>query len=127
MIKGFKEFVLRGNIVDLAVAIAIGTAFIVLIGSFTDSFINPLIALIGGGGPSGMSFTIDDQTFEVGAFITAIITFLITAAVIYFIIVVPMQKLQTLRKTSPAPKPEIVSEDIALLREIRDALNARQP
>ena len=125
MIKGFKEFVLRGNIVDLAVAIAIGTAFIVLIGSFTSSFIDPLIALIGGGGPSGLSFTIDDQTFEVGAFITAIITFLITAAVIYFIIVVPMQKLQTLRKTSPAPKPEIVSEDITLLREIRDALNSR--
>ena len=125
MIKGFKEFLMRGNVVDLAVAIAIGTAFIVLIGSFTSSFIDPLIALIGGGGPSGLSFTIDDQTFEVGAFITAIITFLITAAVIYFIIVVPMQKLQTLRKTSPAPKPEIVSEDITLLREIRDALNSR--
>ena len=116
---------MRGNVVDLAVAIAIGTAFIVLIGSFTSSFIDPLIALIGGGGPSGLSFTIDDQTFEVGAFITAIITFLITAAVIYFIIVLPMQKLQTLRKTSPAPKPEIVSEDITLLREIRDALNSR--
>lgn len=125
MIKGFKEFVLRGNIVDLAVAIAIGTAFVVLIGSFTSSFIDPLIALTGGGGPSGLSFTIDDQTFAVGAFITAIITFLITAAVIYFIIVVPMQKFQTLRKTSPAPKPEIVPEDIALLREIRDSLNAR--
>lgn len=125
MIKGFKDFVFRGNIVDLAVAIAIGTAFVALIGSFTNSFINPLIALVGGGGPSGLSFTIDNQVFAVGAFITAIITFLITAAVIYFAIVVPMSKLQDLRKTGAEPEPEDVPEDIALLREIRDALRTR--
>lgn len=125
MIKGFKDFVFRGNIVDLAVAIAIGTAFVALIGSFTNSFIYPLIALIGGGGPSGLNFTIDNQVFAIGAFITAIITFLITAAVIYFAIVVPMGKLQGLGKAGAEPEPEDVPEDIALLREIRDSLRAR--
>ncbi|EFQ82563.1 large conductance mechanosensitive channel protein [Aeromicrobium marinum DSM 15272] len=125
MLQGFKDFLLRGNIVDLAVAVVIGTAFTALVGAFTASFIDPLIGLVGGGGPSGMSFEVNDQTFTVGAFITAIITFAITAAVVYFFVVVPMKKMNELRAAGKAPEPEGVSEDIALLREIRDSLQNR--
>jgi large conductance mechanosensitive channel len=126
MIKGFKEFVFRGNIVDLAVAVAVGTAFTALVGAFTKSFIDPLIGLVGGGGPTGMTVRVNDQFFTFGAFFTAVITFAITAAVIYFVIVVPMKHLQERRAAGQEPEPEVVPEDIALLREIRDSLQQRQ-
>jgi large conductance mechanosensitive channel len=126
MIKGFKDFLLRGNIVDLAIAVVIGTAFTALVTKFTESFINPLIGLVGGGGPKGMTVTVNEQDFTFGAFITACITFAITAAVVYFFIVVPMKKLNELRERGAEPEPEGVSEDIQLLREIKDAL-VRQP
>lgn len=127
MLKGFKDFLLRGNIVDLAVAVVIGTAFTALVGSFTESFINPLIGLIGGGGPDGMTFEINDQPFTVGAFITAIITFTITAAVVYFAVVVPMKAIMERTSKAEESAPEATPEDIALLREIRDALKANRP
>lgn len=127
MINGFKDFLLRGNIVDLAVAVVIGTAFTKLVGAFTSSFIAPLLGLIGGGGPDGMTVTVDGQQFTFGDFITACITFVITAAVVYFVIVVPMKKLNEMRARGQEPEPEGVAEDIALLREIRDALLRRPP
>lgn len=125
MLQGFKEFLLRGNIVDLAIAVVIGTAFVKLVESFTGSFINPLIGLIGGGGVSGGSFTVNGQVFTVGAFINAIITFVITAAVIYFVIVVPMKRINEARAKGQMPEDEAPPEDIALLREIRDSLQNR--
>lgn len=66
MLKGFKDFLLRGNVVDLAVAVVIGVAFAALVTSFTESFLNPLIALIGGGGVNGGSIEVDDQLFTWG-------------------------------------------------------------
>lgn len=126
MIKGFKDFLLRGNIVDLAVAVVIGTAFTALVAAFTKSFIEPLLGLIGGGGPKGMTVTVDSQEFTFGAFITACITFVITAAVVYFFIVLPMKALNERLARGKEPEPEGVSEDIQLLREIRDALQQRQ-
>lgn len=126
MIKGFKDFLLRGNIVDLAVAVVIGTAFTALVTSFSESFIKPLLGLVGGGGNKGMTVTVNNQDFTFGAFFSACTTFVITAAVVYFIIVVPMKKLNELRERGKEPEPEGVSEDIQLLREIRDALQ-RQP
>lgn len=126
MLQGFKDFLLRGNIVDLAVAVVIGTAFTALVGAFTASFIDPLIGLVGGGGPDGMSVEVNDQVFTIGAFITAVITFTITAAVVYFFVVVPMKKINELRSRGQEPEPEGPSEDIALLREIRDALQRQQ-
>ena len=125
MLKGFKDFLLRGNIVDLAVAVVIGTAFTALVASFTDSFINPLIGLVGGGGPDGMSFEIKDQDFTVGDFITAVITFVITAAVVYFFVVVPMKHVQERLARGKEEAPEAVAEDIQILREIRDSLAQR--
>lgn len=125
MIQGFKEFLFRGNIIDLAVAVVIGTAFAALIKAFTDSFISPLIGLLGGGGSTGMTAEVDGQLFTFGAFITAIITFLLTAAVVYFVIIIPVKTMQTRRAAGQEPEPETVPDDIALLREIRDALKAR--
>lgn len=126
MIKGFKDFLLRGNIVDLAVAVVIGTAFTALVAAFTKSFIDPLLGLVGGGGPDGMTVIVDSQRFTFGAFITACITFVITAAVVYFIVVVPMKAINERLARGKEPEPEGVSEDIQLLREIRDSLR-RQP
>ncbi|MBD8606604.1 large conductance mechanosensitive channel protein MscL [Aeromicrobium sp. CFBP 8757] len=127
MLKGFKDFLLRGNIVDLAVAVVIGTAFTTLVGAFGSSFIDPLLGLVGGGGPEGMTVTVDGQNFLFGAFITALITFTITAAVVYFAIVVPMKTVQERLARGKEEAPVAVPEDIQLLREIRDALAAQRP
>lgn len=125
MLKGFKDFLLRGNIVDLAVAVVIGTAFTALVGSFTSSFINPLLGLVGGGGPEGMTLTVNDQNFTFGDFITAVITFAITAAVVYFFVVVPMKTVQERLARGKEEAPVAVPEDIQILREIRDQLIAQ--
>ncbi|PRZ41218.1 large conductance mechanosensitive channel [Antricoccus suffuscus] len=124
--KGFKDFIMRGNVVDLAVAVVIGTAFTALVTSFTDSFINPLIGLIGGGGKVGGEFVVNGQHFTYGAFITAIITFLLVAAVVYFVIVLPMKKIQDRRKAGIEEGPAEPT-DIELLTEIRDSLRAPRP
>jgi large conductance mechanosensitive channel len=129
VLKGFKEFILRGNIVDLAVAVVIGTAFVALVSAFTASFINPLLAAAGGADGIGLGFTIisgNESTFiDIGGFITAIITFLITAAVVYFFVVVPMRKVQELRARGKEPEPVAVPEDVLVLKEIRDLLAGR--
>ncbi|MGH2603186.1 MAG: large conductance mechanosensitive channel protein MscL [Dehalococcoidia bacterium] len=123
MLKGFRDFVMRGNVVDLAVGIVIGVAFTALVGAFTDAFVNPLIKLFMGGGVEGGTFKINGVTFDPALFINAIITFLITAAVIYFFVVLPMNKFKDrFMKEPEAPKPE----DIQLLTEIRDELRARR-
>lgn len=131
MLKGFKEFLLRGNIVDLAVAVVIGTAFTALVASFTSNVINPLIARLGGGGDvAGLYIKLGDSEetwINVGAFVTAIITFVITAAVVYFLVVVPMKKVLARLKPPEEAVAEVASEiddQTVLLREIRDALIA---
>ncbi|MGH8938479.1 MAG: large conductance mechanosensitive channel protein MscL [Actinomycetes bacterium] len=126
MLKGFKDFILRGNIVELAVALVIGLAFTALITAFTDAFIKPLIGLILGGGVDAGTLTIRDQVFDFTLFINAVITFLATAAAVYFAIVVPMNKLRERRLRGQEPEPETPpSEDILLLQEIRDLLRQR--
>ncbi len=131
MIKGFKDFVMRGNVVDLAVGIAIGVAFTTLVGAFGTNFVQPIVAAVGGDKQEGFGFHITDSsaTFvNIGGIINALIVFAVTMAVIYFAIVVPVQKLQAMRKPGPgADEPEAVPEDIALLREIRDSLARRPP
>ena len=127
MIKGFKDFLMRGNVVDLAVGIAIGVAFTSLVAALGTYFINPIVAVAGGDKAEGFGFKITDsaKTFvDVGGLINAIIIFVVTMLVIYLAVVVPMQKLQSLRKTG-VDEPEGVPEDIALLREIRDSLANR--
>ncbi|MHB0928748.1 MAG: large conductance mechanosensitive channel protein MscL [Candidatus Nanopelagicales bacterium] len=126
MLKGFKEFIMRGNVVDLAIAVVIGAAFSGIVTQLTKSFIEPLIKLVGGGGVSGGAFTVNGVPFDWAAFINACINFLIVAAVIYFLIVVPMNKIK--ERAARKAEPLIVSdpEDLVLLREIRDLLRSRQ-
>jgi large conductance mechanosensitive channel len=125
VINGFRDFILRGNVVDLAVAVIIATAFGTVVASFTSSFIEPLINLALGGGVQGGTFTVDEQEFTVGAFLNTVIFFLITAAVVYFAVVLPVQKLLTMRKAGEVAEVAATPEDIALLQEIRDLLRDR--
>ena len=128
MIKGFKEFIFKGNVVDLAVGIAIGVAFTTLVGAFGTYFVNPIVAVAGGDKAQGFGFGITDSpaTFvNIGGLINALIVFAVTMAVIYFAVVVPMQKVLALRKGGAEEEPEAPPEEVALLREIRDALQRR--
>jgi large conductance mechanosensitive channel len=115
VVKGFKDFILRGNVAALAVAFVIGGAFGVLVQGFVKDFITPLIAIPGSGGDfSGYTFTVGHGTFRYGDFLDLLIAFLLVAAAIYFVLVVPMQKLEA-RRASPAtesttrPCPECLS------------------
>jgi large conductance mechanosensitive channel len=125
MIKGFKDFLLRGNIVDLAVAVVIGTAFTALVASFTKSFLEPLIGLVGGGGRNGGSVEVNGQFFTWGAFINAVITFVLTAAVVYFVVVLPLKAIMERRKRGEEAGPAEPTQ-VELLMEIRDLLRSQQ-
>lgn len=125
MLKGFKDFLLRGNVVDLAVAVVIGTAFTALVTAFTESFLLPLIGLVGGGGVDGGTLTVDGQKFTFGVFVNALITFVITAAVVYFVVVLPLRTLIERRRRGEEPGPAEPTQ-VDLLVEIRDLLRAQQ-
>jgi large conductance mechanosensitive channel len=129
MIKGFKDFLLRGNVVDLAVAVVIGAAFATVIAAFTEKIIQPIINSAGGSDSLGLGFFLrdgDDKTFvDFGALLTALINFAIVAAAIYFLVVVPVTKLMKRRDRGEEPPVEAPTEDIVLLREIRDLLGTR--
>ena len=100
--KGFKDFILRGNVAALAVAFVIGGAFATLVTGFVKDFVTPLIAIPGSGASfSAYTFTIGHGTFLYGDFINLVLAFLVIAAVIYFVLVVPMQRLEE-RRTSTA-------------------------
>ena len=134
MLNGFKNFILRGNIVDLAVAVIIGAAFGAVVDSLVKDVITPLIGLIGGQ-PDFSSIAIGAKevvadngkvTFEggvrIGSFLNAIIAFLIKAAAVYFLVVIPVSRLMAIIN-KPAPVVAAVTpEDVKLLSEIRDLL-----
>lgn len=131
MLKGFRDFVLRGNIVDLAIAVVIGTAFAKVVDTLVSSIITPILNALPGVSVNGLSFAIrggalaSKTTINFSTIISAIITFVLTAAVVYFVFVVPMARIQQRRASGLTPEPEAVPEDTLLLREIRDALGAR--
>lgn len=118
MLRGFRDFIMRGNVVDLAVAVVIGAAFGAVITAFVADIITPLIAAIFGKPDfSNLYFTINGSRFLYGSFINAIISFLLIAAAIYFVVVVPMNKLAERRARGQAPAdpttkqcPECLSE-----------------
>lgn len=125
MIKGFKEFLMRGNVVELAVAVVMGAAMTALVGSFGDAFLNPLITLVTGGAEVGGSFTVNGVEFPYGVFINGILVFFLTSVAVYFVIVMPMNKLRE-RFMSSAEEAEVVREEqVVLLEEIRDLLRQR--
>jgi large conductance mechanosensitive channel len=112
--KGFKTFVLRGNVVDLAIAVVIGVAFGAVVTALVKDLITPLIAAIGGQPNFGnLSFTVNHSKFAYGDFINAVVAFLILAAVVYFLVVMPLGKLLSMRqKTEEATErdcPECLS------------------
>lgn len=120
MLKGFKDFLMRGNVVDLAVAVVIGAAF----GDVVKTFTGIITGLIGqiGGQPDFSKFT--PGGLPVGVFINAVISFLIIAAVIYFLVVAPMNAIAARRKAG-VEETEAPSEEVSILMEIRDELRRR--
>ncbi|WP_199037023.1 large conductance mechanosensitive channel protein MscL [Glycomyces salinus] len=127
MIQGFKDFLMRGNVVELAVAVVMGAALTALVASFGEAFLNPLITLVTGGAEMGGSFTVNDVEFPYGAFINGLLVFFLTALAVYFVIVLPFNKLRE-RIMTPAEEEKVEREEqIVLLEEIRDLLRQRQP
>jgi large conductance mechanosensitive channel len=132
VIKGFKDFLMRGNVVDLAVAVVIGAAFSAIVTAFTSNIINPLVARLGGkNSVEGLAVQLgesDKTVMDFGALITSVLNFLIVAAVVYFVFVLPMNKIKERREKGKEPGPSEPT-DTELLKEIRDLLaaQAQQP
>ena len=127
MIKGFKDFIMRGNVVELAVAVVIGTTLTAVVTAIVEGVINPLIAAIGGMPDLNETWIVElnNAQFRFGSVVGAILNFLVIAAAVYFVIILPMNKLAERRKKGIEPEPEKPAEDILLLQEIRDLLAAR--
>jgi len=105
-VRGFRTFVLRGNVVDLAIAVVIGVAFTAVVTAFVKDMVTPLIAALGGKPDfASLYFTINKSKFLYGDFINAIVSFVIIAAVIYFFVVVPYTAMLARSKKEPSPDP----------------------
>jgi len=105
MLKGFKEFMLRGNVIDLAVAVIIGGAFGAVVTALVKDLLTPLVAAIGGKPDfSAIAFEVNGSRFLIGDFINALVSFLMIGAAIYFFIVAPLNALNARRKTAPTTR-----------------------
>ncbi|WP_336651681.1 MULTISPECIES: large conductance mechanosensitive channel protein MscL [unclassified Leucobacter] len=128
MFKGFKEFLLRGNVIDLAVAVVIGAAFNSVVGRVVDSLINPVIGVVFKADSLDNAMQValpGGGTIAFGALIGALINFVIVAAVVYFVFVLPMNKLKSLQQTDQQePEAPAGPSEQELLTEIRDLLRA---
>ena len=126
MLKGFRDFILRGNVVDLAVGVVIGAAFNNVVAAFTKAFLDPLIRLATGGkGEVAGTFAVNGIVFDWGTFVSTLINFLLTAAVLYFFVVMPMNTAtERLKRSEKAAEAEPSNEE-KLLAEIRDAVRSR--
>jgi len=127
MFGGFKKFILRGNVVDLAIGIVIGVAFGAVVKAFTDGILMAFIAAVFGK-PNFDSVIIylGDGEILIGTFLTALLNFVIVAGAIYFLVVLPLNKIMARRKSTDEEAAEEIAEEIALLREIRDSLKSRE-
>ncbi len=106
MLREFKQFILRGNVIDLAVAVVLGAAFGAIVTSLVENIITPLIGALGGQPDfSGLSVTLNNSEIRYGAFLNALIAFLIIAAVIFFAVVKPMNAVLTRMRSEPTPDP----------------------
>ncbi len=120
MFKGFKEFISKGNVIDVAVGFVAGAAFTALVTGITGAIITPMIGLISGDGVDAGVITVNGQVFDITAVINAIITFILTMAVLYFVFVAPINRWRDRnQKDEEIPTPVT---DIELLTEIRDLL-----
>ena len=129
MLKGFKDFISRGNVGELAVGVIIGAAFKNIVDALVDGIINPLIAAVIGKPDFSDAFilTLNGSDVKFGLLITAVINFIIMAFAIYFCIVVPMNALNARRKKAEELAEEEASDEVKLLTEIRDALAQGTP
>ncbi len=118
MLEGFKQFIMRGNLVELAVAFVIGAAFAAVVTAFVGVIMS-LVGIVFGGPPNFDAVAIGDLV--VGPFITAVVSFLVIAVVVYFFVVVPYNKIQERRAKGEEPTPP--SEEVTLLTQIRDLLS----
>lgn len=129
LLNGFKDFITRGNVLDLAVAVVVGAAFSGVIDGLVKGFIMPLIGwLVGAPDFTGIAFKVPnfwggETEFQIGLFIQGLIMFLLISAAIYFIVLVPVKKLMEMRKTTEVE--EVLDKDVELLTEIRDLLRAQ--
>ena len=118
MLKGFKQFVFRGNVLDLAVAVVIGAAFGKIVTALVEDLLNPVIAaLVGKPDFSALKFTVNGSIFKIGDFVNALVSFLLIAAAVYFFVIVPVNKLMARMRKGEAPPdpttkncPECLSE-----------------
>ena len=128
MLKEFRAFILRGNLVDLAVAVVIGAAFGAIVTSLVETMITPLIGAVGGKPDfSALTFSINGSRFRYGAFLNALISFVIIGAVVFFFVVKPVNALlerfaQDEDEVAASPSPELT-----MLTEIRDLLAEQRP
>ena len=127
-LNGFKEFIARGNAIELAVGIVIGAAFGAVVTALVEGIINPLVGMIFGKPNLDNIWIISANGAQIapGMVLTALINFVIVAAAIYFLVVVPLNKLAERRKSGEEPEPEAPADDVLLLQEIRDLLAAQQ-
>lgn len=124
MLGEFRAFIMRGNVIDLAVAVVLGVAFGPVVTALVDNLLIPLIAMIIGEPDfSGLTFTVNDAVFAYGSFINALVNFLFVSIAVFFFVVVPMQRVMSIRQREEVfADPPAPSEEILLLREIRDLL-----
>lgn len=137
MLKGFKEFIMRGNVIDLAVAVVIGAAFTQIVTALVEGIFNPLIGAIFNADNLKSLFIVSIPTVDggsadlaFGAVIAAAIQFLIVAAVVYFVLVMPinhMRHVAEAKRKAGAPEDEVPATELDLLAEIRDLLAAERP
>ena len=126
MLRGFKDFLLRGNVIDLAVAVVVGMAFSRIVDALATDVIGGLIGVVGGVPDFGdVGISANGGKVVLGSLVNAVINFLIVSAVVYFAVVVPVQRLMERRNAGEEPEVSATPEDIALLKEIRDLLKAR--
>ncbi|AXH97256.1 large conductance mechanosensitive channel protein MscL [Ornithinimicrobium avium] len=131
MLKGFKDFIMRGNVIDLAVAVVIGAAFAAVVEVVVGSIVTPLLNAAGGASASGLGFELisgkENTYMDFAAIINALIVFLITAAVVYFALVLPMNAFNERRNARLGiVEEEEITDEVATLREIRDLLAQRR-
>jgi large conductance mechanosensitive channel len=130
MLKGFRDFILRGNVVELAVAFVVGTAFAKVVDTFVSAIITPIINAFPGANSKGWGFSLrggplEQKTFiDISTLLNAVIVFAITAAAVYFVLVLPLQKFNELRGVTP--KEAAKTDDQRLLEEIRDILREQR-
>jgi large conductance mechanosensitive channel len=125
MLKEFRNFILRGNAIDLAVAVVLGAAFGAVVTSLVQDIITPIIAIIfGKPGFDDLTITINDAVIRYGSFLNAVFALLTVGAAVFFFVVKPVNYVMARRKAGVEPPPEAVPEDIVLLGEIRDLLQS---